>query len=196
MPFSKRTQKQVAERLKGNLDYYDKPHPWRTLRLTISALSLLLGIAAVPAYYYFRAPEFVMNPGPISRGHAQIANDCAACHPQTSLIRRDTHEAGNIVRTEYFVPIDQACAKCHAGYAFHQPNVAPDLTPARQYRRAERDQLLHLLPPRTCDLRQDAPHHGPALRRLPQPQRPDGGLVGNWPLAFEQSVSVREPQAS
>ncbi len=128
MEFSKRTQKQVAERLKGNLDYYAKPHPWRTLRFCVSALTIIAGIAAVPAYYYFKGPEYIVNPGPISRAHAQIANDCASCHPNTEQIRRDSHAAGRIVRAEYYVPIDQACAKCHVRYLFHQPNVVPDAT--------------------------------------------------------------------
>ncbi len=128
MPFSRRTQKQVAERLKGNLDYYNKPHPWRTRRFWISTLTLLAGLAAVPAYYYFKGPEQFMNPGPISRGHAEIANDCAACHPQTQMIRADSHAAGKIERAEYFVYIDKTCSRCHEYFAFHEPNVVPDRT--------------------------------------------------------------------
>lgn len=128
MSVNKRTQKQVAERLKGNLDYYNRPHPWRTLRFTVSALTLLLGLAAVPAYYYARAPENFVNPGPISRAHAPIANDCRTCHPNTDLIKADTHRAGDIVRAEYFAPIDKACADCHKHFEFHVPNTVPDRT--------------------------------------------------------------------
>ena len=128
MAFFKRTQKQIAQRLRGNLDYYNRRHFLLTWRWWISALALLGGAATVPAFYYYKGPEALMNPGPISRGHASIANNCAACHPNTSMIRTDTHQAGKIVRAEYFVPIDQACMQCHPGYAFHQPNVAPDLT--------------------------------------------------------------------
>ena len=128
MPFFKRNQKQIIERLGRNLDYYNRRHPLRTWRWWISAASLVVGVAAVPAYYVYHGPESIMNPGPISRAHAAIANDCAACHPQTGMIRADSHQAGQIVHSEYFVPIDQACAQCHPHYAFHQPNVAPDLT--------------------------------------------------------------------
>ena len=49
-----------------------------------------------------------MNPGPISRGHAAIANDCAACHPQGEHDPRRLPSGGpKIARAEYFVPIDQ-----------------------------------------------------------------------------------------
>ena len=128
MAFFKRTQKQVAERLKGNLDYYNHRHFWLTWRWWLSSLTLLAGVGMVPAFYHWHAPESVMNPGPISRAHASIANNCAACHPNMDMLRADPHQAGKLVRVEYFVPIDQACMQCHPGYAFHQPNVAPDLT--------------------------------------------------------------------
>ncbi len=128
MAAPKRNQKQVASRLIGNLDYYNKPHPWRSLRLTVSALSLVAGIAAVPAYYYLKAPESFVNPGPISRAHAPFAQNCSACHNQTEMIKADTHQAGNILRTEYWVNIDKTCSNCHQHFSFHAPNVVGDPT--------------------------------------------------------------------
>ena len=124
----RRSQKQLAERLKGNLDYYNKSHPWRTLRWWTSALFLLAGVAAVPAYYYAKGPEQFMNPGPISQAHARFANDCAACHPNTQMIRANSHAAGDIARSEYYVYIDKTCSRCHEYFAFHEPNVVPDKT--------------------------------------------------------------------
>jgi hypothetical protein len=124
----KRNQKQAVGRLEGNLDYYNKPHPWRRLRAWVSALAVLVCLGAVPAYYYFRLPERFMNPGPISRAHSSIAQDCTACHVQTQLIKADTHAAGRIVREEYFVTIDQACNGCHKHFSFHQPDTVPDPT--------------------------------------------------------------------
>ena len=128
MPLNKRTQKQVAERLKGNLDYYHRPGAFRRWRSAVSALTVLLGAAAVPAYYRFQAPEALHNPGPISRAHARFANDCASCHPQGAMIRRDSHQAGEIVRAAYFAPIDGACLNCHGRFDFHAPNTVPDPT--------------------------------------------------------------------
>ena len=126
MPLNRRTQKQVAERLKGNLDYYNRPHPWRTLRGICSALALFGGAAAVAGYYYFKAPEEFMNPGPLSQRHAQLANNCEACHTQGAMIKADSHAAGTILRAEYYAFIDKACADCHKYYAFHVPNTVPD----------------------------------------------------------------------
>lgn len=128
MAASKRTQKQIAERLKGNLDYYRRLHPLRGWRAAASALAIVGGLAAVPAYYYLRGPETFLSPGPISRAHAGFAQDCAACHNQTRRIAADTHQAGVILKQEYFVPLDQSCQSCHVSFAFHAPNVAPDAT--------------------------------------------------------------------
>ena len=128
MPLNKRTQKQVAERLKGNLDYYHRPGSLRRWRFAVSALAVLLGAAAVPAYYHFKAPEAFNNPGPISHAHAQFANNCASCHPQGAAIRQDSHQAGEIVRAAYFAPIDGACLTCHQQFGFHAPNTVPDRT--------------------------------------------------------------------
>jgi hypothetical protein len=124
----KRNQKQAVGRLAGNLEYYNKSHPWRRLRLYVSTLAVLAAVGMVPAYYYFRAPERFMNPGPISRAHASIAQDCTACHLQTQMIKADSHAAGRIVRQEYFVTIDQACGNCHQHFSFHEPDTVPDST--------------------------------------------------------------------
>ena len=126
MALNKRTQKQVAERLKGNLDYYNRPHYFRSLRFLFSAAALLFGVAAVPAYYYLHGSEEFMNPGPISQRHAQFASDCAVCHTQTAMIKADSHKAGDILRAEYYTFIDKACVGCHQHFDFHVPNTVPD----------------------------------------------------------------------
>ena len=124
----KRNQKQLSERLKGNLDYLQKPHPWRSLRFVVSSLTLVAGIAAIPAYYFLHAPESFVNPGPISRAHAPFAQNCSSCHNQTQLIRSDSHQAGKILETEYWVNIDKKCGDCHTYFSFHAPNVVKDPT--------------------------------------------------------------------
>ena len=46
MPLNRGTQKQIAQRFKGNLDYFRKAHYWRRLRfLTILIVSLVGGAA-------------------------------------------------------------------------------------------------------------------------------------------------------
>ena len=47
MPKPSRTQKQIAERYKGNLGYYRRLHPWRRARLIVSLLTIFGGLIAV-----------------------------------------------------------------------------------------------------------------------------------------------------
>ncbi len=42
-----RTQKQIAERYKGNLGYYRRLHPWRRTRLIVSLLTIFGGLLAI-----------------------------------------------------------------------------------------------------------------------------------------------------
>ena len=45
-----RTQKQIAERYKGNLGYYKRKHPWRVARFCVSFLALAGGVAGILIY--------------------------------------------------------------------------------------------------------------------------------------------------
>ena len=47
MAVNKRTQKQIAERFEENLDYYYRPHYWRTLRFWVTWLVTLSSIGAL-----------------------------------------------------------------------------------------------------------------------------------------------------
>ena len=42
-----RTQKQIAERYKSNLGYYNKIHPWRRARRLVSLLTIFGTIAGI-----------------------------------------------------------------------------------------------------------------------------------------------------
>ena len=119
MPLNRGTQKQIAQRFKGNLDYFRKAHYWRRGRFwTILLVSLAGG--AVMAVLFFKGPEAMYNPGPISQSHAAFANDCAKCHepPRPSLAE------GTLKLTNQ--RIDQHCVQCHAGHSFHAPNVVQE----------------------------------------------------------------------
>jgi len=116
MPLNRGTQKQIAQRFKGNLDYFRKPHYWRRVRFLTILLVSLIG-TGVMGYFYLAGPEEMYNPGPISQPHTQFASDCARCHepPKKSLAGatpKFTNEG-----------IDGHCENCHAGYALHEPNV-------------------------------------------------------------------------
>lgn len=116
MALNRGTQKQIAQRFKGNLDYFRKAHYWRRLRF-LTILLVSLGGAAAMAFLYFGGRESMYNPGPISQHHAQFANDCAQCHePTPKALAGATLKLSN-------ESIDQRCEKCHARHSFHEPNV-------------------------------------------------------------------------
>lgn len=117
MPLNRGTQKQIAQRFKGNLDYFRKAHYWRRIRFGTILLVSLAGTAAM-AWFFFRGSESMYNPGPISQHHAQFANECSQCHePLQKSLAGATLKLTN-------ESIDPRCEKCHTGYSFHQPNVA------------------------------------------------------------------------
>src|ERR1041385_7585743 len=79
MPTPGRTQKQIAERYKGNLGYYKRKHPWRVARWCASFLSIAGGIAGL-ILFQKRGNEEFFSSGRISSNHAAFARDCAKCH--------------------------------------------------------------------------------------------------------------------
>jgi hypothetical protein len=116
MPLNRGTQKQIAQRFKGNLDYFRKAHYWRRLRFITILVVCVIGGAAL-AYFYFAGSDAMYNPGAISQHHTQFASDCAQCHEKPSKAL-----AGATVKFDNH-GIDQRCEKCHAGHSFHEPNV-------------------------------------------------------------------------
>ena len=63
-----RTQKQIAERYKGNLGYYNKLHPWRRARLLVSLLTIAGGLLAIAFFPKFKHEKF-FNAGTLSASH-------------------------------------------------------------------------------------------------------------------------------
>ena len=74
-----RTQKQIAERYKGNLGYYRRLHPWRRTRLMVSLITIFGGLLAIFLFRYYGRETF-FNAGEIATAHSKFANDCAKCH--------------------------------------------------------------------------------------------------------------------
>ena len=74
-----RTQKQIAQKYKDNLDYYRRGHFLRRLKLLCFLVAILASLGAVFGFRYWATPEY-FNTGPISQNHARFAKDCAACH--------------------------------------------------------------------------------------------------------------------
>ena len=74
-----RTQKQIAQKYKDNLDYYRRGHFLRWLKLGCFFLAVLGSLGAVFGFRFWGDKEY-FNTGPISQNHARFAKDCAQCH--------------------------------------------------------------------------------------------------------------------
>src|SRR5436190_13723536 len=124
-----RTQKQIAERYKGNLGYYKKKHPWRAARWWVSFLSIAGGIAGIIAFQKHGSEEFFSS-GKISSNHAAFARDCAKCHDKGAALGNQITLASyrRVIKDRFhrgidFTSIDRKCEQCHKHHALHEPNV-------------------------------------------------------------------------
>src|SRR5438270_1717627 len=123
MPRPSRTQKQIAERYKGNLGYYRRLHPWRLTRLIVSLVTILGGLLAIFLFPRYGRETF-FNAGKIATAHAKFANDCAKCHDRSvvtgkfSKTLRDRFRNGVAIEA-----IDRKCETCHQQHTFHEANV-------------------------------------------------------------------------
>jgi hypothetical protein len=135
-----RTQKQIAERYKGNLGYYQKLHAWRRARVLVSLLTVFCGLIAI-WFFYKRAPEKFFSPGPLSANHRGLPKSCDECHDKSlitggrltsdkfkEVVRQSFRSGVAFNRTEQ---IDKKCETCHFAlsgrpHTFHEPNVVQD----------------------------------------------------------------------
>lgn len=132
MPTPARTQKQIAEKYKGNLGYYNKTHPWRLARFLVSFLAIAGGIAAILIFQKHGEEKF-FNAGTLSRSHAALVDNCASCHDKSSMtggrltqIRFQQVVSDRFRQGILFEPIDKRCETCHAQHTLHEPNVVQD----------------------------------------------------------------------
>ena len=124
-----RTQKQIAERYKGNLDYYNKLHPWRRARLIVSLLAIGGGLLGIWLFQK-RGPEKFFNAGTLSASHASLVNKCGSCHDASLMTGSRLTPAlfRAVVRDRFhngiaFDPIDKKCESCHKQHSLHEANV-------------------------------------------------------------------------
>lgn len=122
-----RTQKQIAERYKGNLGYYRNLHPWRRTRLIVSLLTVIGGLVAIVAFQKCGHESF-FNAGKISSSHATIAQKCDSCHDKGAALSGSFRTAltDRFRRGVTFEKIDRKCESCHKQHTFHEANVVQD----------------------------------------------------------------------
>src|SRR5207244_7870765 len=82
-----RTQKQIAERYKGNLGYYRRLHPWRRTRLIVSVVTIVGGLLGI-GFFQKWGRETFFNAGKISASHTSFENNCEQCHDKSLLTTR------------------------------------------------------------------------------------------------------------
>jgi hypothetical protein len=124
-----RTQKQIAERYKGNLGYYRKLHPWRRTRLIVTLITICGGLIAI-VWFQKHGRETFFNAGKISANHAGFADNCQACHDRELMTGGPLTPAKfkEVVRDRFhngvaFDAIDRKCETCHQQHTFHEVNV-------------------------------------------------------------------------
>jgi hypothetical protein len=124
-----RTQKQIAERYKGNLGYYKRKHPWRVARWCANLLAIAGGIAGIILFPKHGNEEFFSS-GKISSSHASFTQDCAKCHDKSAAIddRITLVKFTSVVNDRFhrgidFTSIDRKCEQCHKQHTLHEPNV-------------------------------------------------------------------------
>jgi hypothetical protein len=124
-----RTQKQIAERYKGNLGYYKRKHPWRVARWCASLLAISGGITGIILFQKHGNEEFFSS-GKISSNHAAFEQDCAQCHDKGAVLddRITLAKFKSVVNDRFhrgidFTAIDRKCEQCHQHHTLHEPNV-------------------------------------------------------------------------
>ena len=132
----RKTQKQVAEKYKGNLAYFKKPGRLRRLRFWLVFFAFVIGATAIFLYVTSGEKTFY-NTGPITSTHASL--DCQSCHHASDgeLVRdrllplletwKKRVESGQNPFQEkpaaFFakLDVDASCANCHEAQRQHAP---------------------------------------------------------------------------
>jgi mono/diheme cytochrome c family protein len=110
------TQKIRAKRIV--LDYFRRPHPFRSLKWWLNVLAPLC-VAAWLLIYAGRGDEKPYTSGPVSHGHAMFGDQCEACHGPGLQVTA----AGAVptaTQRGYFLKVsDRTCQQCHEGPVHH-----------------------------------------------------------------------------
>ena len=123
MAAPRRTQKQIAERYKGNLGYYNKKHPWRRARRWVSFVAIVGGFTSI-VLFQMHGHEKFFNAGKISSNHAAFGDNCVKCHDKSLMTggALTLQKFREVVKDRFrngisFEPIDQRCETCHQLHA-------------------------------------------------------------------------------
>jgi hypothetical protein len=132
MAAPRKTQKQLSEKYKDNLDHYSRKQRLRRAVILTSILAVVATFAAIKLFYNRQRQNF-FNPGPISSQHASFGNDCERCHDKSAASPGQLTFAklrGTLNQRFHsgvaFDSIDRKCQTCHIAHTLHEPNVVQD----------------------------------------------------------------------
>lgn len=108
-----RTTKKLAQRI--DLNYFKRSTPLKRAKLWLSILLPLLALIWI-AWRGFSGDHRVYSSGRMSRGHAILEKECAACHVQ---------QAGAFLAKA----TDSACLDCHDGPMHHENELFAAVPP-------------------------------------------------------------------
>jgi hypothetical protein len=102
-----RTTKAVAQRI--DLNYFKRPTPFKRAKLWLAVLAPAIALVWI-GWHVFGHDSRVYSSGRLSKAHAVLEKQCAACHVQ---------QASGFSATA----ADSACLACHDGPPHHASNV-------------------------------------------------------------------------
>ena len=102
-----RTTKAVAQRI--DLNYFNRPTPFKRAKLLLAVLVPAIALVWI-GWHVFGHDNRVYSSGRLSKAHAVLEQQCAACH---------VHQASGFAA----VAADSACLACHDGPAHHPSNL-------------------------------------------------------------------------
>jgi hypothetical protein len=102
-----RTTKAVAQRI--DLNYFKRPTPFKQAKLWLAILVPVMALMWI-GWHFFGHDNRVYSSGRLSKAHAVLEKQCAACHVQQA-------SGFSAAAT------DSACLACHDGPAHHASNV-------------------------------------------------------------------------
>jgi hypothetical protein len=120
-----RTTKKLAQRV--DLNYFKRPTPYKRARLLLVVLAPLLAVGWI-AWRGFTRDSRVYSSGRLSRPHAVLERQCAACH---------VAKAGAFSSAA----ADSACLACHDGPLHHENEVAANVPTCATCHREHRGRI-------------------------------------------------------
>jgi hypothetical protein len=102
-----RTTKGVAQRI--DLNYFKRPTPFKRAKSWLAVLAPAIALVWI-GWHFWGHDNRVYSSGRLSKAHAVLEKQCAACHVQ---------QAGGFSAAA----ADSACLSCHDGPAHHASNV-------------------------------------------------------------------------